>query len=359
MSEALATFGVSLVLAWAVLPILALLARGTFLWRRESIAPATPDSRQKALTFALALSALMFLAPFVRVWTHHFTALCMSKETAASSIMLAPMRPLADGGIAPTLFSILGLLGVLAVTVGLIRLSANTLSLRSVLARAHPAPIEVSEAASRIAAHLNLPAPEVRISHEAAIPFVTKATIILPEALLPSLGAEELDLVLAHELTHLHRKDVELAWLVAICRIPFSLHPAAKWIAKEIAVAREEAVDALVGAHAPYAYARLLVDVAAHARFGRCSSLVAMEPTHLERRISELIDPTGATRRRSLPVVIAGSIFIFLTMIAPRAAETRPIASAWGHCVDESPLLQPEAIAEECVESIECAENVD
>jgi beta-lactamase regulating signal transducer with metallopeptidase domain len=353
MSEALGTFGVSLILAWAVLPILALIARG---------AHATAASRQRALTFALGLSALMFLAPFVRVWTHHFTALCMSAQSAAATIVLAPTRPLSDGHLAPTLLQLVGMIGVLAVLVGLLRLVANALSLRAVLARAHEAPPEITALAARIAASLQLPAPEARISHEAAVPFVTKGTIVLPEALLPSLGEEELELVLAHELTHLHRKDVELAWLVAICRVPFSLHPAARWVAREIAVAREEAVDALVGARSPYAYARLLVDVAAHARFGRCSSLVAMEPSDLERRISVLIDPSAAPRRRSLPVIIAGVAFIFLTMIAPRPAETRPIASAWGHCVDESPaalapMPPPFEIDEEaCAESYECHE---
>src|SRR5262245_32166514 len=100
MSEAFTTFGVALVLAWAVLPLLALIARGS---------ESTPASRQRALTFALALSAIMFLVPFIRVWTHHFTALCMSAQNATATIVLAPTRALSDDHPALLVLRFIGL----------------------------------------------------------------------------------------------------------------------------------------------------------------------------------------------------------------------------------------------------------
>jgi hypothetical protein len=64
------------------------------------------------------------------------------------------------------------------------------------------------------------------------------------------------------QLLHLARGDHRWACFVALARLAFPLHPSARWLASEIALAREQAVDAVVAAPDSHAYASLLVDVA-------------------------------------------------------------------------------------------------
>jgi beta-lactamase regulating signal transducer with metallopeptidase domain len=339
MSDPLSTLGLAALLAWIVLPLLALVARR---------AGGEPSARQRALTLALILGALAFAAPFVRVWTHHFTALCMTAESVGATLVLAPARALSENAAGPSALRIVGAVAALLVFTGAARLLFSAFKLRRVLRRAEPAPAELRRAAEALARAMKLPVPSVLVSAEASVPFVAgtrRPTIVVPSVLAGVLDEEQRDLVLAHELTHLVRRDLELAWVVAIARIPFALHPAARWIAREIAVAREQAVDALVGAKSPKVYARLLVDVAECARFGRCSSLVAMEVTQLERRIFGLLEPQPLARRSTAPVLLAGTAILLLMMIAPRPAETTPFDSAWGRCVQES---VPQVIEEDC-----------
>ncbi len=99
-----------------------------------------------------------------------------------------------------------------------------------------------------------------------------KPVILLPEALLIDCGASELELMLAHELAHISRRDLLWAWLPLLARILFWFNPLV-WIGlHELNTAQEMDSDALAlkVTLAPVAeYGSLLLRVAAR----RCSDV--------------------------------------------------------------------------------------
>jgi beta-lactamase regulating signal transducer with metallopeptidase domain len=81
--------------------------------------------------------------------------------------------------------------------------------------------------------------------------------VVLPEALLAGLTAEELDHVLLHELAHLARRDDWTNLLARLAGAVLVLHPVAAWTLRQIDRQRELACDdwvvAATGAARPYA----------------------------------------------------------------------------------------------------------
>ena len=67
--------------------------------------------------------------------------------------------------------------------------------------------------------------------------------ILLPAGLCETLSANEMRLLLAHEMAHLKRGDLPLALVPLLARILFFFHPLVWWAAAEWAAAREEACD--------------------------------------------------------------------------------------------------------------------
>ncbi len=94
--------------------------------------------------------------------------------------------------------------------------------------------------------HLRIAMPECRMSDEVTGPAL--AGVLHPVLLLPrnvdGLAAEEIDAVVAHEGSHLRRRDPLLHAVCAWLLLPVSFHPAAFWIAARIRQTREMACDA-------------------------------------------------------------------------------------------------------------------
>ncbi|MFN3649152.1 MAG: M56 family metallopeptidase [Armatimonadota bacterium] len=96
-----------------------------------------------------------------------------------------------------------------------------------------------------------------------------RPAILLPTALLARTDAAEARLILAHELSHLRRRDLVWGWLPALVQALFWFHPLV-WLGnREWRLAQELATDeaALAAAQAsPAEYGAVLVKVAAQTR---------------------------------------------------------------------------------------------
>ena len=107
--------------------------------------------------------------------------------------------------------------------------------------------------------------PDVRESAAVSAPCVAgwlKPVILLPPGLSSVLSADEMRLMLAHEMAHVKRGDLRLAALPTLARTLFFFHPLVWWAVSEWAAAREEACDALalrVTGASPALYGRLLL----------------------------------------------------------------------------------------------------
>ncbi|MEZ2348771.1 M56 family metallopeptidase [Terriglobus sp. RCC_193] len=90
------------------------------------------------------------------------------------------------------------------------------------------------------------PVPHVALSEEIAGPLL--AGVMRPTLLLPrtaaAMSAEEVEAVLAHELSHLRRRDPLCHAACSAMLLPLRFHPVTKWIALRIGQTREMACDA-------------------------------------------------------------------------------------------------------------------
>ena len=118
--------------------------------------------------------------------------------------------------------------------------------------------------------------------------------VVLPEALLAGLTAEELDHVLLHELAHLARRDDWTNLLARLAGAVLVLHPVAAWTLRQIDRQRELACDdwvvAATGAARPYAasLARLF-ELCASRRSVLLASGIADGGSQLGDRIAMLL----------------------------------------------------------------------
>jgi len=128
--------------------------------------------------------------------------------------------------------------------------------------------------------------------------------IVLPESLLSTCTADELRLVLAHELAHVQRRDLLWGWLPLLARFVCGFHPLVLLAEREIGMAQEIACDEtalhLTGA-ASAAYGSLLVRVAARftSRPSQGFGMIGMTESYhtLKRRLSAMKSFPSAPRR--------------------------------------------------------------
>ncbi len=84
----------------------------------------------------------------------------------------------------------------------------------------------------------------VRIATPTLVGWVRPA-VVMPLAMLASMPAEQLDLVLAHELAHLRRLDHLANLFQVLLEIVFFYHPVVHWISRDARNERELCCDAL------------------------------------------------------------------------------------------------------------------
>ncbi len=107
----------------------------------------------------------------------------------------------------------------------------------------------------------------VLISSELIGPLVygiLRPTVVLPESLLRNASAEQVQLVLAHELIHVRRRDVFSGLLQTVARLLWWFYPVIWWVVREASRERERCCDqeviAALGCR-PVTYARTLLRV--------------------------------------------------------------------------------------------------
>jgi len=70
-----------------------------------------------------------------------------------------------------------------------------------------------------------------------------KPVIVVPVGMLASLSYEQIEAILAHELSHIHRKDYFINLIQSLAEILFFYHPAIWWISEKIRLEREKCCD--------------------------------------------------------------------------------------------------------------------
>ena len=212
------------------------------------------------------------------------------------------------------------LLGV-AVAIGLA--ARQWRRMRGMVDEAPLAPEPVQAAAAELASMLGVTrVPLVRVSLSIDTPLVAgiwRPVIVLPGSGLARLPWPQLRMVLCHELAHVRRRDLPLGCVPAVAERLFFFHPLAHVAAREFALWREAACDAIVletlGAP-PRDYGRLLLDLGiARRHAGLAAATAPWSLRHLKRRL--LMLGTSTSVSLSSRLFTGAAICVSLVVLAP------------------------------------------
>ncbi len=221
-----------------------------------------------------------------------------------------------------------GILGI-----GLIWLRKR-LRLKSLCEESRPAPPEVERLVGKLSRQIGLQEPpQAFVTVEPLMPAafgIVEPCILLPSHLIETASPEELELVAAHELSHLRRGDAWVGFLQLVTQAVWWFHPLVWWLNREIRRVREQCCDEEVLARLqcrPQQYARCLLNVLElKERFGPAEGLAAMSPFEVtSRRLRHIMRPAEAFRPH-MPAACWAVLLLAALVILPGAGvalETR------------------------------------
>ena len=284
-------------------------AMGTLAWELRS------DPTSAPLTTTAANLAAPLAGDFPRVAAPGFIA----SHADAQHLTLATILPWIDG---------LWIAGVLALS---IRSLGGWWYLRRVrLSAISQAPAAVRSSFDRIRVALGLQRiVALRISTAIDSPMTLgtlRAIVLLPLSALTSLGPDELEVVLAHELAHVRRADFFWNILQTVAETLFFFHPAVWWISARIRHERELCCDdiALRICPNPVTYASALYRLEEHrSRHLRLAMALDGHASHstllmrIARILGEPMTRIPNSRLRPFSLVVACTGLVALLVPAP------------------------------------------
>jgi beta-lactamase regulating signal transducer with metallopeptidase domain len=191
-------------------------------------------------------------------------------------------------------------------------------------------------------------APTLKLSAQIRSPQLIgpwRPVLLLPARELPTMGADDLDMALTHELIHLQRRDLWWGLLPALAQHVFFFHPLVHLAAREYALAREEACDGAVVAghgHCRHDYGRLLVQLGVAPRPAVGVASASPNFRSLKRRLLSLQQTRRFPRVAALAIT---AVFVLvgvapLRLVAAVAPPPAPVAPRLP--VPPAPLPAPE-----------------
>jgi TonB family protein len=156
--------------------------------------------------------------------------------------------------------------------------------------------------------------------------------LILPHGMLPTLSADELAAILAHEFAHMRRNDFAVNLALQCLTLPIAFHPALWLTHARLVEARELVCDRIAAEHtgcAPYTRSllRLAARILTHPSTPTPHAIGVFDAHPLERRLMNLTHipaPLGRARR----FVLAAATLALTTLTCGTALALRVNLSA-------------------------------
>lgn len=177
-------------------------------------------------------------------------------------------------------------------------------------------------------------AVELLASSAARVPCVIgwiKPVVLVPLSSFSGLDEEELEMIILHELAHVRRHDILVAYLQTAVEILFFFNPAVWWISRKIKLEREHCCDDLVVELSGdrIRYARALASLA-QSRLARTRLVAAADSTPLLARVRRILgvpSEQGRPSRGSIGGVLLLAALLTLSIGAfsgTTYSDTRP-----------------------------------
>ncbi|MBW8367863.1 MAG: hypothetical protein K0M70_08400 [Arenimonas sp.] len=281
--------------------------------RQDAMAPArSPDPDKAFMTPAPRRDASQALNAALNLPA---PAMLAASPEADGDTALSDGVPSQDARIALPDVIALALLALwtLGLIVGLVRLGRQALALHRLGCAAtrsgKPADESLVRHARRLAAELGIAPPTLRVSPYAVSPLVLPGARVLLPDWAASLDARQQRALLAHELSHLQRRDP--AWRIAqrLALLPLFFHPLAWHARHRLEALAEDACDAraaqLLGSGRPLAECLATCLSHAGARAGNPALAVAMasDSGHVLRRVKNLLEESPMSLRPLSPTL--------------------------------------------------------
>ncbi len=222
-----------------------------------------------AVTFRAALAAAPPPATPLPSATFEAPAVAVAPLGSASAPSYAALPRGVDlaGRLDALLPALVTLWGAGVLLLGVRALGGLTLAQRLGRAGLSAPPAGLEETLTRLAQALGVSAA-VRVYESALVGVPTvvgwlRPVVLLPASAITGLTAQQLELILAHELAHVRRHDYFVNLLQSAAETLLFYHPAVWWVSNRIRVEREHCCDDLaVGAcGSAVRYARALVEL--------------------------------------------------------------------------------------------------
>ena len=164
---------------------------------------------------------------------------------------------------------------------------------------------------------------------------VWRPVLVWPRHLAGRLGPGQVDAILAHELSHVRRRDNLAAAIHQVVEAVFWFHPLAWWLGRRLVAEREQACDEAVlrWGGEPGAYAESILTTCRFAVESAPVGMVGVAGADLKRRMEQIMmkDKTRALtvwRKLLLTVMastsVAGPIAVGVVGASPLVAQTGP-----------------------------------
>ena len=205
-------------------------------------------------------------------------------------------------------------------------------------------------------------APELRLSDKVDAPFATGAfnpVIVLPRDLTQQLSADQLTIVIAHELVHIRRRDLLIGWIEVLLATIWWFHPAMWWLGRSLRQTREDCCDDVLLANElvkPERYCETIIQAAAYQTKSSFEPMALgfSNPEHpAGRRIKRMMDDSVfRSDRLRLPAMVLAILLALVVLPGMRqapAAQATVTADANQTNVETSskqkPALEPKVLA--------------
>ena len=208
--------------------------------------------------------------------------------------------------------------------------------------------------------------PSVMSSRLTDAPFATglrRPMVVLPSSMINDLPAHQLRIVIAHELSHIRRKDLLVGWLEVVLGALWWFHPGMWWLKKSLRRTREECCDDMLVAQQladPERYCETLISAAA------CQTYQVAEPIALgfangehpaSGRIRRLMDRGLFRSDRLKKSALFLLLIVALTFLPGMQQERAPVSEvnltgffgAWKNIPFDISAEEEQAV-KECVE---------
>ena len=209
-------------------------------------------------------------------------------------------------------------------------------------------PENVCESLARLSQRMGIKRQiELRVSGRISGPLamgIFRSLILLPVSTLTALDAEQLEVVLAHELAHIRRADYLWNMLQSMIETLFFFHPAVWWVSNKLRQQRELCCDdaALACCSDPlvYATALLRLEEQRSTRLHLAMALDGHQGSGLRARIVRILGEAPQGRREIAPLSLFGvcvmlGLFLFPLqhLFASLPAEAKQAAKILGAAV--------------------------